>query len=130
MTSSQLTLFVYFENLIYLFTCLSTSEYSFAYFVLGFRMQQTTFENSCKDSENLRDNNFLKNTSLAAQGALAHRLQCRPRLIQEIIPFPVWIIPFMFVKLDLDSSVKMVNLLLQNFLSRGLEIGEIIPFPV
>ena len=36
----------------------------------------------------------------------------------------------MFVKLDLDSSVKMVILFSKKFLIRGLEIGEIIQFPV
>ena len=36
----------------------------------------------------------------------------------------------MLVKLDLGSSVKMVNLFSKKFLIRGLEIGEIIPFPV
>ena len=36
----------------------------------------------------------------------------------------------MIVELDLDSSAKMINLLLIFCLIQGLEIGEIIPFPV
>ena len=36
----------------------------------------------------------------------------------------------MFAKLDLNSSVKILNLFSKKFLIRGLEIGEIIPFPV
>ena len=36
----------------------------------------------------------------------------------------------LLVKLDLDSSEKMVNILLTKFLIQDLEIGEIIPFLV
>ena len=36
----------------------------------------------------------------------------------------------MFAKLDMDSSVKMLNLFTKKVLIQGLEIREIIPFPV
>ena len=49
----------------------------------------------------------------------------------EINPFPVWIIPFPVLKFifePLGSNKK--HLVKEVFLMRGLEGGEIIPFPV
>ena len=49
----------------------------------------------------------------------------------EIIPFPVWLIPFPVLKIKfelLGSNVE--HFVIEVFLTRGLELGDIVPFPV
>ena len=49
----------------------------------------------------------------------------------EIIPFPVWIIPFLVRKTGFGRLSKNGKYFVNTvFLIRGLDIGEIIPFPV
>ena len=49
----------------------------------------------------------------------------------EIIPFPVWLIPFPVLKIKfelLGSNVE--HFVIEVFFPRGLELGDIVPFPV
>ena len=49
----------------------------------------------------------------------------------EIIPFPVWIIPFPDLKIEFELFESNENFFCKrSFLTRRLEMGEIIPFPV